>query len=251
MQTCASLECSPCIDVNNEYNQQQTVCFNAANIDSHHDIIIGRETIKDNNLCQTFPSQFMHAKTPSQHYDGTYLHRSAAGGMSCKLPPNILHGVEKEGGEPGREDKETCKTMQIEQMQECVQNKSMHKNVASKKTETFASLREHLNAVNDRSMHQVIIKKCNLKQIYDRCAWVGSFGKGVCLTRQKHIKEVQNPFKRVSEQLHTIQTQRIDTQEFYWGKMLQMEDIPFEGVFHLSDADLAQLSGIGNFATSS
>ena len=171
-QTCANLECSLCVDVINESNKKQSICFNAANIDTHHEIIIGRETIKDNNLCHTFPSHFMHVATPPTHYDGTYLNRSAAGGTLCNRPRKPLHGkVEKDKGEPGRDVKEDETKGQMKP-----QEKNGHElpeilgsdDPCELSKNVFKSIREELNVISLKELHSIITTKLKLTQTREK-----------------------------------------------------------------------------------
>jgi len=107
-QSCSSLECEVDVHVTNESeNKQQVLSFTAAVIDSQQDIIIGRQTIKDNAVVGAFPSHFMHSgKSPQQHkpYDDPYQISPAAGRVLCKHPGSLLHGqVEREERESGQE----------------------------------------------------------------------------------------------------------------------------------------------------
>ena len=47
-EACSNLECDLCVKVINENtNEEQTMCFNAAVIDSNYEIIVGRNLIKE------------------------------------------------------------------------------------------------------------------------------------------------------------------------------------------------------------
>jgi hypothetical protein len=122
----------------------------------------------------------------------------------------------------------------------------VHENNENIIQDTCNSINEAIDRNNAQQNMQYIMDKLHLRQKYDQNAWVDPFGKGARPTQLQHNEEVKGPSERVPEQLNTMHEHKQGMQMCYWSEILQMEDLPFEGVFQLSETDLARLPAIEN-----